>query len=64
VGAGRGNHRRPEASDRGADVWGYWPSWGFSESGVFRVRTFGGEFLDAAGKTVLLDSQGARAAIQ
>ncbi|MGH2351424.1 MAG: extracellular solute-binding protein [Chloroflexota bacterium] len=47
-------------TNRGEDVWGWWPSWGFSEFGTFWVREFGGEFLDAAGKKVLLDSQPAR----
>ena len=41
-------------------MWGYWPTWGFSEFGVFWVRQFGGEFLDEAGKKVLLDSAEAR----
>ena len=46
------------------DQWGYWPSWGFSEFGTFWVREFGGEFLDAAGKTCLIDSPQARAAFE
>src|SRR5687768_6545821 len=46
------------------DQWGYWPSWGFAEFGEFWVREFGGEFLDAAGKTCLIDSPQARAAFE
>ena len=44
------------------DVWGYWPSYAFPEFGAFWVRQFGGEFLDEAGKRVLIDSAEARAA--
>jgi ABC-type glycerol-3-phosphate transport system substrate-binding protein len=51
-------------TNRGEDVWGYWPAWGFSEHGTFWVREFGGEFLDAEGKKVLLDSEQARDALQ
>ncbi len=46
------------------DVWGYWPEWGLPEFGAFWVRQFGGEFLDEAGKKVLLDSAEARAAFE
>lgn len=48
---------------KGDDIWGWWPSWSFSEFGAFWVRQFGGEFLDEAGKKVLLDSSEARAAM-
>lgn len=46
------------------DVWGWWPSWGFSEFGAYWVRQHGGEFLDEAGRRVLIDSPEARAAFQ
>jgi len=46
------------------DIWGYWPDWGFAEFGTFWVRQFGGEFLDEAGKKVLVDSPEARAAYE
>ncbi|HEX2184235.1 MAG TPA: sugar ABC transporter substrate-binding protein [Chloroflexota bacterium] len=49
---------------RGEDVWGYWPSWGFSEFGVFWLRQFGAEFLDEPGKKLLMDTAEARAAFQ
>lgn len=48
----------------GEDIWGYWPSWGFSEFGVFWLRQFGAEFLDEAGKKLLMDSGEGRAAFQ
>ena len=48
---------------RGDDVWGYFPATDLSESGVFYVREFGGEFLDEAGKRCLLDSTEARAGL-
>ena len=46
------------------DIWGYVSPWGFSEFGVFYVRQFGGEYLDEAGKRVLLDSAEARAGLE
>jgi multiple sugar transport system substrate-binding protein len=45
-------------------VWGYFSPWTFSEFGVFYVRQFGGEYLDEAGKKVLLDSAEARAGLE
>jgi ABC-type glycerol-3-phosphate transport system substrate-binding protein len=51
-------------TDRGADQWGFWPGWGFSEFGAFWVRTFGGEFLDEAGERSLIDSPQARQAFE
>ena len=48
----------------GEDIWGYWPSWGFSEFGVFWLRQFGCEFLDEAGKKLLFDNAEARAAFE
>src|SRR5688572_18256514 len=49
-------------TNKGNDQWGYWGSFGFPEFGVFWTRQFGGEYLDEAGKKVLLDSAQARAA--
>jgi multiple sugar transport system substrate-binding protein len=49
---------------RDQDIWGYFSPWGFSEFGVFYVRQFGGEFLDEAGRKVLLDSSEARAGLE
>lgn len=49
---------------RDQDVWGYFSPWGFSEFGVFYLRQFGGEYLDEAGKRVLLDSAEARAGLE
>ena len=46
------------------DVWGYMPATDLSESGVFYIRQFGGEFLDEAGKKCLLDSAEARAGFE
>ena len=46
------------------DIWGYWPSYGFPEFGAFWMRQFGGEFLDEAGKKVLIDSAEGRAAFE
>ncbi len=47
------------------DQWGYIPGdLGISESGVFFVRQFGGEFLDEAGRRCLLDSPEARAGLE
>jgi ABC-type glycerol-3-phosphate transport system substrate-binding protein len=47
------------------DVWGYMPGdLDISESGVFFVRQFGGEFLDEAGRRCLLDSPEARAGLE
>jgi ABC-type glycerol-3-phosphate transport system substrate-binding protein len=51
-------------TNRAEDVWGWWPTWSFSEFGAFWVREFGGEFLDEAGKRVLLDSPQAREALE
>src|SRR5687768_1286850 len=42
-------------TNKGNDQWGYWASFGFPEFGVFWTRQFGGEYLDEAGKKVLLD---------
>ena len=49
-------------TNKANDQWGYWASFGFPEFGAFWVRQFGGEYLDEAGKKVLLDSAEARAA--
>ena len=49
---------------KGTDQWGYVSPWGFSEFGVHYVRQFGGEYLDEAGKKVLVDSQQARAGLE
>ena len=49
---------------RDQDQWGYVSPWGFSEFGTFYVRQFGGEFLDAAGKKVLVDSPESRAGLE
>lgn len=47
------------------DQWAFWPDFSdISEFGVFWVRQFGGEFMDEAGKKVLLDSAEARAGLQ
>lgn len=46
------------------DQWGYVAPWGFSEFGVFYVRQFGGEYLDEAGKKVLVDTPEARAGLE
>jgi len=51
-------------TNRADDVWGWWPSWTFSEFGTFWVREFGGEFLDEAGKKTLIDSAQARAGLE
>jgi ABC-type glycerol-3-phosphate transport system substrate-binding protein len=51
-------------TNRNEGIWGWWPSWGFSEFGTFWVRQFGGEFLDEAGRRVLLDSPQARAGLE
>src|SRR5688500_10774398 len=50
-------------TNKANDQWGYWAGFGFPEFGAFWVRQFGGEYLDEAGKKVLLDSAEARAAI-
>ncbi|MBI3972881.1 MAG: sugar ABC transporter substrate-binding protein [Chloroflexi bacterium] len=51
-------------TNKAEDVWGWWPSFGFSEFGTFWVREFGGEFLDAPGTKVLIDSPPAREAFE
>ena len=54
-----------KVTKRGEDIWGWWPDFAdVSEFGVFWVRQFGGEFLDEAGKKVLLDSAEARAGLE
>ncbi|MBU6287160.1 MAG: hypothetical protein ACKO2D_08645 [Chloroflexota bacterium] len=47
-----------------ADQWGYWPGIGFPEFGAFWVRQFGGEYLDADGKKILIDSAEAQAGLE
>jgi len=50
---------------RDQDIWAFWPDFAdVSEFGVFWVRQFGGEFLDEAGKRVVLDSPEARAGLE
>jgi ABC-type glycerol-3-phosphate transport system substrate-binding protein len=47
------------------DVWGWWPDFvDVGERDLFWVRQFGGEFLDEAGKKVLLDSAESQAGLQ
>jgi multiple sugar transport system substrate-binding protein len=54
-----------KAVKRDQDIWFFWPDFAdVSEFGVFWVRQFGGEFLDEAGKKVLLDSKEARDGLQ
>jgi multiple sugar transport system substrate-binding protein len=49
---------------KGDDVWGFFPATDLSESGVFYIREFGGEFLDEAGKKCLLDSSESRTGLE
>jgi multiple sugar transport system substrate-binding protein len=54
-----------KVTKKGEDIWGWWPDFSdVSEYGVFWVRQFGGEFLDEAGKKVLLDTPEARAGLE
>jgi ABC-type glycerol-3-phosphate transport system substrate-binding protein len=65
AGASAADPASAQQSTRGdQDVWGWWPAWGFPEYGTFWVRQFGGEFLDAAGAALLLDTPEARTGLE